>query len=84
VTKVNLIKESIYLGLAYSFRGLVHYHHCVKHISTQADMVLEKELRVLHLALQAAGETATLSMAWASETSKLAPLITSFNKATLT
>ena len=36
------------MGLAYSFRGSVHYHHGGKHGSLQADMVLE-ELRVLHL-----------------------------------
>jgi hypothetical protein len=37
------------LGLAYSFRGSVHYHHDGKHGSIQADMVLEKKLRVMHL-----------------------------------
>ena len=42
------------MGLAYSFRGSVHYHHGRKHGSIQADMVLEKELRVLHLDLQEA------------------------------
>ena len=42
----NSVKSSIYLGLAYSFRGSVHYHHGGKHGSMQADMVLE-ELRVL-------------------------------------
>jgi hypothetical protein len=36
------------LGLTYSFRGSVHYHHDGKHSSVQADMVLE-EPRVLHL-----------------------------------
>jgi hypothetical protein len=41
------------LGLAYRFRGSVHYHHGRKHGSIQADMVLEKELRVLHLVLKA-------------------------------
>ena len=53
--KATLIKENISLGLAYSFRGSVHYHHGRKHGSMQADMVLEKELRVLHLDPQAAG-----------------------------
>jgi hypothetical protein len=43
------------LGLAYSFRGLVHYQHGRKHDSKQADTVLEKELRVLQLDLQGAG-----------------------------
>ena len=43
------------MGLVYSFRGLVHYHHDGKHGGLQANIVLEKELRVLHLDLQAAG-----------------------------
>ena len=42
---VSLIKDIILLWLAYNFRGLVHYTHG----SVKADMVLEKELRVLHL-----------------------------------
>ena len=41
--------KALNLGLAYSFRGLVHYHHNRKHGAVQVDMVLEKELRVLHL-----------------------------------
>lgn len=43
-----LIKESIYLGLAYSFRGLVRYYHGGKHGSIQIHMVLGKKLKVLH------------------------------------
>jgi hypothetical protein len=46
----NYYKENIYTRLAYRFRGLVHYCHGIEHGSTQADMVLEKELRLLHLA----------------------------------
>jgi hypothetical protein len=42
------------LGLAYSFRDSVRYHHDGKHGGIQADVVLEKELRVLDL--QAAGD----------------------------
>jgi hypothetical protein len=42
------------LGLAYSLRGSVHYHHSGKNSSVQADILLEKELRVLHLDLKAA------------------------------
>ena len=60
----NSVKSSIYLGLAYSFRGSVHYHHGGRHGSVQADMVLE-ELRVLHLDLQAPGDCVTLGVAWA-------------------
>jgi hypothetical protein len=29
--------------------GLVHYHHGGKHGATQADMVLERKLGLLHL-----------------------------------
>jgi hypothetical protein len=43
------------LGLAYRFRGLVYYHHGRKHSGMQADMVLDKELKVLYLDSQAAG-----------------------------
>ena len=49
MTKATLIKGNISLGLAYRFRGSVHYHHNRKPGSLQADMMLEKELRVLHL-----------------------------------
>ena len=51
MTKATLIKANIQLGLAYSFKGLVHYHHGERrweHGSLQADLVLE-EPRVLHL-----------------------------------
>ena len=51
--------------LACNFRSLVHCHHGKVYCDTQADMVLEKELRVLHLDLQV-----TLGLAWALETSK--------------
>ena len=50
--KATLTKESIYFRLAYRCRALVHYHHDGKHGSIQ-DMVLAKELRVLHLDLTA-------------------------------
>ena len=45
------------------FRGLVHYCHGGKHGGTQADMVLRRQLRVLHQDLQAARETATGGLA---------------------
>ena len=41
--------ENIYLDLAYSLRGLFHYYHGGKHGSVQADMELEKKLRVPYL-----------------------------------
>ena len=54
MTKATLLKENISLGLAYSFRGSVHYLHGGKHSSMLTDTMLEKELRVLHLDPQAA------------------------------
>lgn len=48
MTMAPLIKESIYLGLAYRFRSLVHDCHGGKYGDMQTDMVLEKEPRVLH------------------------------------
>jgi hypothetical protein len=49
MTMATLIKESILLGLAYSFRGLVHYHHGRKHGSVPAGIVMKKSLGVLHM-----------------------------------
>jgi len=46
MTKTTLIKDNIQLGLAYRFRGSVHYPHGGKHGSMQAGMELE-ESRVL-------------------------------------
>ena len=44
----NSYEENMSLGwLAYSFRGLVHYHHDEEHGDMHADMVLERELKVL-------------------------------------
>jgi len=60
MTVATLIKENISLGPAYSFRGLVHYHHGGKH--GQADLVLEKELRVLHLICRQQKEIDTLNV----------------------
>jgi hypothetical protein len=42
------------LGLAYSFRTLVYYHHNREHGGSQANVVLKKELRGLHLDPKAA------------------------------
>jgi hypothetical protein len=39
MTTTTLIKENFELGLAWSFRGLVHYHYGGKHSSTKADVV---------------------------------------------
>ena len=59
MNKGNSWKENIILGLAYSFRGSVHYHHGGKHGRVQADMVLE-ELRVLLLDLLGSQEAALI------------------------
>ena len=48
----TLTKEHL-IGAGFQFRGSVHYHHDSKQGGMQADMVLEKELRVLHLDSQA-------------------------------
>jgi hypothetical protein len=50
----NSDKGQHLLGVAYSFKGSVHYDHVGRHSSIQGDKVLEKELRVLNLDLQAA------------------------------
>jgi hypothetical protein len=50
----NSDKRKHLTGVGLQFRDLVHYHGG-NHGSVQVDMVLEKELRVLHLDLQATG-----------------------------
>jgi hypothetical protein len=42
MTAATLIKENIYLGLAYRVRGLVHFHYGGKRGRMQPDMVLER------------------------------------------
>jgi hypothetical protein len=49
-------KEQCLSGAGLQLRGLVYCHRCKKHGVTQAGMVLEKELSVLHLDLQATGK----------------------------
>jgi hypothetical protein len=50
------------MGLVYSFRDSIHYHHGVKYGSMQAVVVLETK-RVPHLDLQAAGDCLTVGIA---------------------
>lgn len=50
-----LYKEKHLIGAHLQFRGLVHFYHGRKHGDTQGDMVLEKEMSVLHLDPHAAG-----------------------------
>ena len=68
----NSYKEkNLSSGLASSFRGLVHYSRGRKRDGAQADMVLEKELRVQHLDPQAAGrDSEPLGLTRAYEISK--------------
>jgi hypothetical protein len=54
MTMTILMKKNIKLRLVCSFTSLAHYHHGRKHGSIQANMVPEKELRVLPLDLKAA------------------------------
>ena len=56
MTVATLIKENISSGLSYNFRGLDHYHYGGKDGSVQAGILLEKELRVPHPHLKAAGK----------------------------
>ena len=49
MTKIPLIKESIYLRLAYWFGGSVHYDHSGKVGSIQLGLGLRKEMRVLKI-----------------------------------
>lgn len=51
----SVITESIYLGPAYSCRGLVHDHRGREHGGLQADTGVKKKLRVLRLYPQSAG-----------------------------
>jgi hypothetical protein len=53
VTKATFINYNVLMGLDYRFRNSMHYHHGRKHGNIQAGLVLEKELRVLHLAAKA-------------------------------
>jgi hypothetical protein len=48
MTKATPIKDSISMGLAYTFCGSVHYHQGRKHGSIQAFLLLE-EPRIQHL-----------------------------------
>lgn len=48
----TLIKESISLEQAYSFRDLVYYHHDRTHGSMEAGTGLEKQVSGMHLDLQ--------------------------------
>lgn len=49
ITDTILIKESIELGIVYSFWGLFYYHHGSESCGTQLGRVLEKYLLVLTL-----------------------------------
>jgi thiol-disulfide isomerase/thioredoxin len=52
MTKATLIRNNIYLGLAYRFRYLFHYQQSWEHPCRHAIKYfnkVEKELRVLHL-----------------------------------
>jgi hypothetical protein len=67
------------LGLAYSFRGSFHYRLGRKYSSIQANMMLEKELRALHLDLKAARRRSLLHLPkFEHRPSKPTPTVTHF------
>ena len=72
MTTTTLTKESKF-RLAYSINVLVHCHYIRKHGSIQADMLLEKELRILHLDPQAAGRERHWAWLGLQKTSKPTP-----------
>ena len=51
---ITTYKRKHLVRASLQFISLAHYHHGGKHGGMQADMVLEKELRVLHLDPQVA------------------------------
>ena len=50
---IKYLYKKYFIEAGFQFRDLIHYHGR-KHGSVQADMVLEKELRVLHVDAQIA------------------------------
>jgi hypothetical protein len=52
MTKPSLIKDNIYLGLAYRFRGSLYYHQGRSLVASRQGKV-QAELRVMHLYLKA-------------------------------
>jgi|UPI0000F4D13D hypothetical protein len=53
MTKASLIKDNIELGLAYRFRGSVHYHQG-RNMEASGQAWYKMSLRVLHPHLKAA------------------------------
>lgn len=57
----NFYKGKHFIG---AVRGLVYYHHGEKHGSVHADLLLEKELRVLHGDQLAIGRECNTGRSW--------------------
>ena len=74
----NSYKGKHLIGAGLQFRGSVHYHHGRKHGSIQADMVLEKELRVMHLHVHAAEGDCVSHWVEGGHTSKPVSTVTHF------
>jgi len=82
-TKPTLIKENVCLGMAYSFKGLVHNPHGGKHDSVQADVVLEELSSTSWSAGTKERLCVTLGITWAVRSQSPPPQWhTPFNKAT--
>jgi hypothetical protein len=62
MTKATLIKDNIYLRLAYNFRSSVNFHQGRKHSILQADLEIKKELRVLCLHLKSTRKKLSFSL----------------------
>jgi hypothetical protein len=60
----NSYKGKHLIGAGSEFRGLVHCHHGGRHVGMQADLVLERSLRVFHLDPQAAGRERERESFW--------------------
>jgi hypothetical protein len=70
IIKATLLKKAFNGGLAYSFRGLIHYHHGE---SVAAGTHGTGEVAESYNLIHRQGERETLSKAWAFETSKPTP-----------
>jgi hypothetical protein len=75
---ISPAQENNLIGTGLQFRDKVHYLRGEKYDILQADMALEKELRVLHLDPQVTER----ELNWASETSKPTLTVTHFSTPT--
>jgi hypothetical protein len=77
-TTATIIKKKQLTGAGLQFQRFHPLSSWQDNLSIQADMALEKKLRVLHLDPQGAEINATLGLAWTYMTSKLTPIVIYF------